>query len=100
MTTVLLWNCCGGLASKIDTINTIIAKYNPSLLFVYEAEVTPHNIDLLSVKGYKPITSSTLVQGKPRNVCHFLGRKNKQKIKKSFSYNGPAIIALKMNEFK
>ncbi len=38
--------------------------------FVSESEVTPHNIDLLPVKGYKLITSNTLAQGKSRNVCY------------------------------
>ncbi len=39
MSTILFWNCCGGLSSKIDTLKTIVAKHNPELIFASEAEV-------------------------------------------------------------
>jgi hypothetical protein len=66
----LFWNCCGGVASKIDTINSIIAKFNPEFFFVSEAEVTQFNKSLAQVKGYNMLTSGTMEVGKSRIICY------------------------------
>jgi len=41
---VLFWNCCGGLLSKLDTIKQILSKYQPAALFISEAELRKMNI--------------------------------------------------------
>jgi len=35
---VIFWNCCGGASGKMQSIKYIANKYNPTLIYIAEAE--------------------------------------------------------------
>jgi hypothetical protein len=78
MASILFWNCCGGIASKIIQVKMIIAKYKPELFFISESEVTGINQSWFRIDGYLLTTSPTLEHGKSRIICYqLLGSKLK-----------------------
>jgi len=68
---VLYWNCCGGMASKIDSIKMIINDYQPDVFFIGESELkkdTP--LDWFKIKGYEIIPSLNYSNSKARLVVY------------------------------
>jgi len=66
---VLYWNCCGGLASKIDTVKQIISVRKPMAFFVAESEIKKevHSIKWFEIEGYEIVLSKTYTKlGKSR----------------------------------
>jgi len=67
----LFWNCCGGLASKLDTVKLILAKFNPIAFSISEAEISDKsNLKWFNQDGYDLITSKTIIHGKTRLICY------------------------------
>ncbi len=66
---VLFWNCCGGIPSKKQAIESIIEKYHPELFFICEAEITNDTQNWAAIEGYNTILSPTIHWGKSRLVC-------------------------------
>jgi hypothetical protein len=56
---ILFWNCCGGLPSKINEINSIIDIYGPEAFFIAESELTQTNTPWCQVNGYSLLTTTT-----------------------------------------
>jgi hypothetical protein len=67
--TFLFWNCCGGLASKMGSVWTIIEKYNPECFFISESEVKAENSAWLQCQNYTLHCSKTILTGKSRLIC-------------------------------
>jgi exonuclease III len=66
---IIFWNACGGLASKINTVQTIIDQFSPEALFISESEVTEINKSWFAVQNYDLITSKVINHGKSRLIC-------------------------------
>ncbi len=66
---ILFWNACGGLASKINTLQTMIDSLRPLALFIAEAEITPINLSWFKIPDYELITPKVITHGKARLAC-------------------------------
>ena len=74
--TILYWNCCAGLNSKIDSIRLIINKFKPEAFFVSEAEVKENTVNWFQIQDYNLILSPTIAHGLSRIVCYLSNSSN------------------------
>jgi hypothetical protein len=75
---LVFWNCAGGVKSKMDFIKNYIDQHHPCALFISEAEIKSHDLNLLRIKNYDLIVSNTIDKGAARQACY---------IKSSINYN-------------
>jgi len=70
--TIIWWNCAGGILSKIDFLKNFLASNKPFIFFISEAEINSDNQNLVQIKGYDILLSNT-INGefeKSRSVCY------------------------------
>jgi len=77
---ILYWNVASGLLKKWDTIKDIIAKHEPSIIFIAEADLkNDQDYNCLNVNGYDLLVTGTMARrGKSRMIALVL--KNSYKV--------------------
>jgi len=64
----LFWNCCGGVGSKIDTINLLLRQHSPEIMFISEAEYQPSH-SWIRFQDYVIEPTLTWTYGKSRLIA-------------------------------
>jgi len=62
------WNCCGGVSGKIATVEYIIAKHKPLILFISEAEYM-NKMKWVNIPEYDLLSTKTEIFGKCRQIA-------------------------------
>jgi len=96
--TVLWWNCGGGLRSKIDYIKYTILTIKPAILFVSEAEIKINDdLGSISIENYDILLSNTIDLGKARVAAYVHNDLNYKRLKNAENEKAE-IISLMVGE--
>jgi len=62
MSRIAYWNCCGGIANKLNTAEHIAKIHNVEILFVFEADCSPQH-SWIRIPGYRTEFTDTHIYG-------------------------------------
>lgn len=70
MSSLMWWNCAGGVISKIDFIKDLCKtnKPRPLVVFISESNIDQHLVDLVKIDNFSILTAGTIQNGKSRVV--------------------------------